>query len=113
MTRIVRAATLVLGLTLAAAAMPDAALAQSPADSVLAARVESALDAASDLPADSITVSVRGDVVTLTGSLLCAECGGNNTPGGTATIQQGLGALVRAVPGVRRVVFDLVYERPQ
>jgi len=97
----------------ASAATPGAAAAQVPADSVLVRRVAAALEAASDLPADSISVSAHEGVVTLRGSLLCGECGGNSTPGGTATIQQDLGALVRAVPGVERVVFDLVYERPE
>jgi len=94
-------------------AAPAATEAQSSADSVLTARVEAAVRAATDLPADSITVSARGGVVTLRGSLLCDGCGGNSTPGGTSTIQQSLSAVVRAVPGVQSVVFDLVYRRPQ
>jgi len=54
-------------------------------------------------------VQVRGGVVTLSGSLACGDCGGNATPAGSATVQQGLGALVRAVPGVERVEFRLRY----
>jgi osmotically-inducible protein OsmY len=103
-----------LGFTfgvLAAAASPCATLAQT-ADEVLAARVEAVLQAASDLPADSIDVVARAGVVTLTGSVVCEECGGTRTPNGSGTVQQSLGAVVRAVPGVERVVFDLVYRRP-
>jgi osmotically-inducible protein OsmY len=103
-------AALALGALIVA---PTTGTAQSRADSVLTARIVAALEAASDVPSDSITVAVRDGVVTLTGSLLCADCGGNSTPGGTSTIQQSLSAVVRAVPGVERVVFDLVYRRPQ
>jgi len=106
---------LAVGLLAAASlvAAPTTSAAQSRADSVLTARVQAAVRAATDLPADSISVSARGGVVTLKGSLLCGDCGGNGTPGGTSTIQQSLSAVVRAVPGVERVVFDLVYRRPQ
>lgn len=85
---------------------------QSPADRLLASRVEAAIEAASDLPADSISVSARSGVVTLTGSVLCDDCGGTRTPSGTGTVQQSLGAVVRAIPGVDRILFDLVYRRP-
>lgn len=110
MRRVVAAWTLALSVLLAA---PTVAAAQRSADSVLTARVEAAVRAATDLPSDSIAVRARGGVVTVTGSLLCGDCGGNGTPGGTSTIQQSLGAVVRAVPGVERVIFDLVYRRPQ
>ncbi|MBM4185169.1 MAG: BON domain-containing protein [Gemmatimonadetes bacterium] len=95
-------------------AVPAAAQAQaSPIpDDVLRARVEAAIEAAADLPADSVTVLVAGGVVTLTGSLLCEACGGNATPGGTGTVQQSLGAVVRAVPGVIDVRFRLTYRPP-
>jgi osmotically-inducible protein OsmY len=95
------------------ATVPAATAAQSRADSLLTARVTAAVRAASDLPADSISVSARGGIVRLTGSLLCDDCGGNSTPGGTSTIQQSLSAVVHAVPGVERVDFDLTYRRPQ
>jgi hypothetical protein len=85
---------------------------QSRADSVLVARVTRALQAASDLPADSISVVASSGVVTLTGSVVCDECGGSRTPNGSGTVQQSLGSVVRAVPGVERVLFDLVYRRP-
>ena len=94
---------------------PHAVAAQaspSRADSLLASRVEAAISAASDVPADSISVSVRGGVVTLVGSVICADCGGTRTPSGTGTVQQSLGAVVRAVPGVDQVRFELVYRRP-
>lgn len=94
----------------AAAAVGAApAASQSRADTALETRVEAALASASDLPADSITVQVRDGVVTLTGSVSCADCGGGATPGGAATVQQSLGAVVRAVPGVERVVFRVRY----
>lgn len=85
---------------------------QSTADSLLAARVEAVIEAASDLPADSISVAVSGGVVTLTGSVVCPDCGGTRTPSGTGTVQQSLGAVVRALPGVEQVLFELVYRRP-
>ena len=90
-----------------AAAAPAAA--QTQADAALQARVEAALASASDVPADSISVQVRQGVVTLTGSVVCDGCGGNATPAGAATVQQSLGAVVRAVPGVERVAFRLRY----
>ena len=92
-----------LGVTASAAA-------QSPADLALKVRIEAALVSASDIPADSITVEVRDGVVTLTGSVVCEECGGRRTPGGFGTVQQSLGAVVRAIPGVARLEFKLRYQ---
>ncbi len=92
-----------LGVTASAAA-------QSPADLALKARVEAALLSASDVPADSITVEVSDGVVTLSGSVVCEECGGRGTPPGFGTVQQSLGAVVRAVPGVARLEFRLRYQ---
>ena len=105
------------GLMLSASAfavVPRGASAQDrpAADSVLVVRVEAAIAGASDLRADSLTVAVTDGVVTITGSVLCDDCGGTRTPNGTGTVQQSLGAVVRAVPGVERVRFDLVYRRP-
>ena len=91
-----------LGVTASAAA-------QSPMDLALKARVEAALVSASDVPADSIGVEVRDGVVTLSGSVVCEECGGRRTPPGSGTVQQSLGAVVRAVPGVVRLEFRLRY----
>lgn len=116
-------AALLLGVLSAGAfalAAPTAAAAQaqSPsagapavadADATLRARVEAALATAADVPGDSVTIDVSGGVVTIAGSVLCAGCGGNATPGGSGTVQQSLGAVVRAVPGVERVVFRLRY----
>ena len=104
-----------LGLVLAIAAsllIPGVALAQAAPDDALKVRVEAALAAASDLPADSISVQVQGGVVTLSGSVLCDGCGGNATPGGVGTVQQSLGAVVRAIPGVRELRFALRYRPP-
>ncbi len=83
---------------------------QSVPDEVLRARVEAALESASDVPADSITVDVSNGVVTLRGSVVCEGCGGRFTPGGFGTVQQSLGAVVRAIPGIVRVEFELEYE---
>ncbi len=85
---------------------------QGVPDDVLQARVEAALASASDVPADALTVVVMGGVVTVTGSVVCEDCGGRRTPGGTGTVQQSLGAVVRAIPGVERVEFSLEYEEP-
>lgn len=88
------------------------ATAQSSPDAVLEDRVEAALVGASDLPANAIAVEASDGVVTLTGSVVCEECGGTRTPAGVGTIQQSLGAVVRAVPGVERVEFNLEYRPP-
>jgi hypothetical protein len=103
-------ALLVAFATFALAVAP--ASAQAAPDDVLRARVEAALAAASDLPADSIAVQVQGGVVTLSGSVLCDACGGNATPGGVGTVQQSLGAVVRAIPGVRELRFAIRYRPP-
>ena len=96
--------------TIANLGVTASAGAQSPADLELKARVEAALVSASDVPADSITVEVRDGVVTLSGSVACEECGGRRTPPGFGTVQQSLGAVVRAVPGVARLEFKLRYQ---
>ena len=70
-------------------------------------QVTAAIASASDLPSDSLMVSVEDGIVTVTGSLECEECGGMRTPGGEDTIQQTLGAVIRAVPGVETVEFNL------
>ena len=87
-----------------------AAAGQSVPDEVLKERVEAVLESASDVPADAITVEVSNGVVTLTGSVVCEGCGGRLTPGGFGTVQQSLGAVVRAIPGVESVEFELEYE---
>ena len=83
--------------------------AQSPADAALEARVTAAIENSSDLPSGVLTVDASNGIVRITGSVVCENCGGMLTPGGTQTIQQSLGAVVRAVPGVERVEFDLEY----
>ena len=71
-------------------------------------QVTSVIENASDLPT-GFQVEVTEGVVRVTGSVLCDECGGMRTPGHIGTIQQSLGGIVRAVPGVMRVDFDLSY----
>ena len=61
---------------------------------------------------DAITIVVVDGVVTVTGSVVCEQCGGRRTPGGFGTVQQSLGAVVRAIPGVQSVEFELQYEQP-
>jgi hypothetical protein len=106
-----KAKAVILALAICAlAAAPVTA--QATPDAALRARVEAALAAAADLPADSLTVAVQGGVVTLSGSVICEECGGNATPPGAGTVQQSLGAVVRAVPGVSELRFALRYRPP-
>ena len=71
-------------------------------------QVTSVIENASDLPT-GFQVEVTEGVVRVTGSVLCDECGGMRTPGHIGTIQHCLGGVVRAVPGVMRVDFDLSY----
>lgn len=101
-----RALALFMLLTVGLAAP---AAAQASPDEELRARVAAAVDDAADLPADSLTITVARGVVTITGSVVCDDCGGNATPGGAGTVQQSLGAVVRAVPGVVEVRFQLRY----
>ena len=82
-----------------------------PSDVVLKTRVEQALASASDIPADQIEVEVREGIVTLTGSVVCEDCGGRFTPARLGTVQQSLGAIVRAVPGVESVEFS--FDEPE
>lgn len=112
--RVARASCVLLAAAAFVLLAPRAAAAQtpssqSPADSLLAARVEAAIRAASDLPVDSLRVEVSRGVVSLLGSVVCEECGGTSTPGGTGTVQQSLGAVVRAVSGVEEVRFYVRY----
>lgn len=77
-------------------------------DDQIQTQVESAIANASDLPS-GITVDVNSGVVSISGSVMCEDCGGLRTPGNVGTIQQSLGAIVRAIPGVTGVDFDLEY----
>ena len=76
-------------------------------DDQLKQNVEAVLSGASDLPHSGLSVAVEGSVVTVSGSIDCEDCGGLRTPGGIDNIQQSLGAVIRAVPGVERVEFLL------
>jgi hypothetical protein len=76
-------------------------------DAQLAQRVSAAIAAASDLPQQGLELTVTEGRVLVTGALDCPECGGSRTPGGSGTVQQSLGAVIRAVPGVRTVSFEL------
>ena len=89
-------------------ATAEAAPAGSSGDEQLQARVESALANAADLP-PGFVVAVDQGAVLISGSMECEDCGGMRTPGNVGTIQQSLGAVVRAVPGVDRVDFSLDY----
>jgi hypothetical protein len=104
--------SLAFAILLAALSAAPVAAQSGPVDEDLRMRVQAAIAAAADLPADSIEVQVLRGVVTLTGSVLCDGCGGNATPGGAGTVQQSLGAVVRAVPGVADVRFRLRYRPP-
>jgi len=85
-----------------------AACSPQPAqDEVLQQQVTAAIASISDLPGDSLSVRVNNGVVTVTGSLACEDCGGMRTPATVGSIQQSLGAVVRAVPGVTSVEFNL------
>ena len=95
-----------LALVLAVAGAGSACTPDGPSDEELAIRVEAALATAADLPA-GLEVEVAAGVVTITGSLACDDCGGLRTPPGLGTVQQSLGAVVRAVPGVEAVEFAL------
>ncbi len=109
-TSTIQLATAICAVAVASLGVPATAAAQSPEDEVLKVRIVAALQSATDVPADSITVAVSDGVVTLTGSVVCQECGGRRTPNGFGTVQQSLGAIVRAVPGVESVKFKLEYE---
>ena len=77
-------------------------------DRELAGRVQAALVSATDLPPE-LSVEVSDGVVLISGALACGDCGGNRTPGNIGTIQQSLGTVVRAAPGVAEVRFQLDY----
>ena len=71
-----------------------------PNEDTLEARVEAALASAADVNGAGITVDASDGVVTLTGQVA------------SGTQQQSVGAIVRAVPGVRDVRFLLRIEGP-
>jgi osmotically-inducible protein OsmY len=78
---------------------------RAPADDVLKARVVAALAAASDVPGRDIAVDVKSGVVTLKGRVSANSMRGVTYP--TAMMQQSIGAVVRAVPGVKEVRFEI------
>ena len=100
------ALVIVLG-SLAAAAVGGCASpgTQQTSDEVLRARVQAALVNAADVPGQEITVEVSDGVVTLTGQV--SSDGQRGVPYPSATVQQSIGAVVRAVPGVQEVRFSL------
>ena len=75
-------------------------------DEQIKSQIESTIALSEDLP-QQIGVQVLEGVVIITGVLDCEDCGGMRTPGNLGTVQQSLGAVVRAVEGVREVIFDL------
>ena len=98
-------AVVCLALLIAAAAATSACAARTgtaPADgdARLEARVEAALASAADVSAETLTVEAAGGVVTLSGRLA------------SGTEQQSAGAIIRAVPGVRDVLFSLTIDDP-
>ena len=78
---------------------------RAPADDVLKARVAAALAAASDVPGRDIAVDVKSGVVILKGRVSANSMRGVTYP--TAMMQQSIGAVVRAVPGVKEVRFEI------
>ena len=103
-------------LLIACTQEPSAVVIEQPSDVVLTPdeqlrqRVEEALVAnAADL-GQGFQVEVINGNVSLTGSLDCGDCGGLRTPGTFDTIQQSIGAIVRAIPGVAGVNFTLTTE---
>ena len=102
-------AFVILAAVAMSACAPDADNAPDSPDAALQARVAAAISSATDLPANAFSVSANDGAVTISGSVTCEDCGGLATPPGIKSIQQTLGAVVRAVPGVRSVEFELEY----
>jgi osmotically-inducible protein OsmY len=103
MPRLIR--LVALTLTSVATACADQALTSS-SDASLKARVEAALLSAADVPGSQLSVDVRDGEVFLTGNFVCEECGQMSTPGGAKTVEQSVGAVIRAIPGVGSVRFE-------
>lgn len=78
-------------------------------DAQIKSQIESSIARSKDLP-QQIGVQVRDGVVIISGTLDCEGCGGMRTPGTLGSVQQSLGAVVRAVAGVRKVIFELSSE---
>lgn len=75
-------------------------------DDQLTLQVEAALASTTDVP-QGLIVEISQGHAHISGSLTCDDCGGMRTPGTIDTIQQSLGAIVRAVPGITSVEFSL------
>mgnify|MGYP001355096779 FL=1 len=73
---------------------------QTPADDVLRSRVLDALSTALDVNASRVEVEADAGLITVRGRVA------------SGFEQQSVGAIVRAVPGVARVRFDLQVENP-
>lgn len=102
------AATLVVGVgACSARTLPPGSdrrvhegLPQTPADDVLRLRVLGVLSTALDVNASGLEVEADAGLVTVRGRVA------------SGFEQQSLGAIVRAVPGVTHVQFDLQVENP-
>lgn len=97
-------ALLFSGLLILAACSEENTQTPGVTDAELLAQVEALLGRQSDLPS-GLEVSVNAGVVTIGGSLACEACAGWETPGTFGSVQQSIGAVVRAVPGVVEVQF--------
>ena len=75
------------------------------ADAELQAQIEAVLQEQPDLP-PGLQVAVEAGRATISGNLDCEDCAGQATPGTLGTVQQSVGAVVRAVPGVTAVQFS-------
>lgn len=92
------------GLLLLAACNEEVVPEQGITDADLLAAIAALLAQQTDLPS-GLAVVVNAGRVTISGSLECADCAGWETPGTAGTVQQSVGAVVRAVPGVVDVRF--------
>jgi osmotically-inducible protein OsmY len=102
------AGRLSLALIVAFVATSVAYAQRRPSDEALKARVQAALVNASDVPGRDITVDVKAGVVNLTGRVPSDGMRGSAYPG--AFLQQSVGAIVRAIPGVKDVRFSVQIE---
>ena len=84
----------------AASAPASAATTKPPADALLKTRVESALAGAADLRGRTLTADAKAGTVVVTGKVA------------TTSELQTVGAVVRAVPGVKDVRFAVQVEPP-
>ncbi|NQV69876.1 MAG: BON domain-containing protein [Pseudohongiella sp.] len=76
-------------------------------DDQLKAQVEAAFASTSDVP-QGLSIEVSQGKAVISGSLSCEDCAGMSTPANYGTIQQSLGAIARAVPGITGVEFSLL-----